>query len=76
MGGEVETGRQVSANIETLVFGCIEAAFCKLILVSTRLEALEKIYMIYKLLYRSDLKISAKLGPHFCSSFTINYLRI
>ena len=46
-------GRELSANFERLVLGCIDANFCKKIL-NSFWKALDEIYNIYILLYRSD----------------------
>ena len=56
------------ANFDRLVLGCIEPDVCKQ-MSNTRVKALDEIYKIYRLLHRSDLKISEK------KSSEINFLK-
>ena len=51
----------IFADFERPLLGCIEADFCKQI----RLKALDEIYKIYRLSYRTDLEISAKKSSEF-----------
>ena len=53
------------ANFERPVLGCIDAKFCKKIVLNTRLKGLDEIYKIYTLLHRSAFKISAKFRQTF-----------
>ena len=55
---------RLAAFVGGLVVGCIEADFCKQLLVGIR-KALDEINKIYILLHRSDLKTSATIRPCF-----------